>query len=206
MYSFSFALNPRWSSTYSSQREIWDYLRACAKRFGILPHIQWDSELLDAAWNEDNQHWHVTTSQGKLMADIFILGHGPLSEPSLPAIPGIEGFKGAMFHTARWNHDYDFTGKRVAVIGTGASTIQFVPQIQPLVDQLYLFQRTPAWIIPREDHPIARWRQTMFRLLPITQRLARFKVYWQRELTALGMVYRPDLMKKNEALVRRFLE
>src|SRR5690242_5037271 len=139
LYSFSFALNPDWSRFYSSQHEIWEYLRRCARRFGILPHIRWNNRLLNATWNEDEQRWHITTTRAQFTADFFILGNGPLSEPSLPSIPGIEQFEGALFHSAQWNHDYDFTGKRVAVIGTGASAIQFVPQIQPLVERLTLF-------------------------------------------------------------------
>src|SRR2546428_1994323 len=141
LYSFSFALNPSWSRKYSPQREIQDYLRHCAKRFGILPHIHWNSELLNASWNEDEQRWHITTTQGQLVADILILGHGPLNEPSLPPIPGIERFEGVLFHSAQWKHDYDLTGKRVAVIGTGASAVQFVPLIQPQVGQLCLCLR-----------------------------------------------------------------
>src|SRR5207245_445087 len=115
-------------------------------------------------------HWHITTSQGQLTANLLILGNGPLSEPSLPHIPGIEGFEGVMFHSAQWNHDYDLTGKRVAVIGTGASSIQFVPKIQPLARHLSLFQRTPPWILPRHDHRIPSWQRPMFRILPLTQR------------------------------------
>ncbi len=131
LYSFSFALNPDWSRAYSPQREIQDYLRSCARCFGILPHIQWNSELLNASWNEVDQRWHLITAQGQFTADILILGNGPLSEPALPAILGIEHFEGVLFHSAQWNHDYDLMGKRVAVIGTGASAIQFAPQIQP---------------------------------------------------------------------------
>ena len=205
LYSFSFALNPHWSRTYSSQREIWDYLRNCAKRFGILPHIRWNSELLSASWNEDDQCWHITTTQGQITADIFILGNGPLSEPSLPSIPGIERFEGTLFHSAQWDHNYDPTGKRVAVIGTGASAIQFVPQIQPQVDHLTLFLRTPPWILPRQDQPIPAWQRTMFRILPITQRFERTKIYWQRELTALGLVYRSSIMDKGTQLAQRHL-
>lgn len=191
LYSFSFALNPQWSRMYSPQREIRDYLRRCARRFGILPHIRWHSDLLDASWNEDDQCWHITTTQGQLLADFFILGNGPLNEASLPPIPGIENFEGVMFHSSQWKHDYDLTGKRVAVIGTGASAIQFVPHIQPRVAKLSLFMRTPPWILPRLDHPIPRWQQTMFRLLPITQRAIRTRIYWRNELTALALVYRP---------------
>lgn len=205
LYSFSFALNPYWSRLYPPQPEIWDYLRACAKRFGILPHIRWHSELLDASWNEDDQCWHITTTQGQLLADILILGNGPLSEPSLPAIPGSERFEGVLFHSAQWRHDYDLTGKRVAVIGTGASAVQFVPHIQPRVSQLSLFLRTPPWILPRRDHPIPTWQRTLFRLLPVAQRFARTKIYWRQELLALGFVYRPDLMERAMEIARRHL-
>ncbi|MEO8955404.1 MAG: flavin-containing monooxygenase [Ktedonobacteraceae bacterium] len=205
LYSFSFALNPRWSRTYSRQSEIRDYLRHCAKRFGILPHIQWNSELLNASWNEDDQCWHITTTQGQLTAAILILGNGPLSEPSLPSIPGIENFAGVLFHSSRWKHDYDLTGKRVAVIGTGASAIQFVPHIQPHVDHLFLFQRTPPWILPRHDQPIPTWQRAMFHILPITQRAVRTKIYWQQEIAALGLVYRPNILEKIMQLARRHL-
>ena len=205
LYSFSFALNPRWSRAYSSQREIQSYLRHCARQFGILPHIQWNSELLDATWNEGDQRWHITTTRGQLIANILILGNGPLSEPSLPRIPGIESFEGVLFHSAQWNHDYDLTGKRVAVIGTGASSVQFIPHIQPLVAHLTLFQRTPPWIIPRRDHEIPRWQRTLFYLLPITQRFVRTRIYWRQELTALGFVYRPRMMESAMQLARRHL-
>ena len=205
LYSFSFALNPHWSRTYSAQHEIQDYLRHCAKRFGILPHIQWNSELLDATWNEDDQCWHITTTQGRLIASILILGNGPLSEPSLPRISGIEHFEGTLFHSAQWKHDYDLTGKRVAVIGTGASSVQFIPHIQSQVSHLTLFQRTPPWIIPRQDHEIPRWQQTLFRVLPITQRFVRTRIYWRQELTALGFVYRPRMMESAMQLARRHL-
>ena len=206
LYSFSFALNPNWSRAYSSQWEIQAYLRSCMERFGILPNIQWNSELQDATWNEDDQHWHVTTSQGKLTTDILILGNGPLSEPSLPAISGIKDFEGTLFHSARWRHDYDLTGKRVAVIGTGASAIQFVPRIQPKVEHISLFQRTPPWILPRLDHPIATWQHALFRILPVTQRAIRSVIYWQRELTAAGFVYRQNMLKKGVELAQQHLE
>jgi cation diffusion facilitator CzcD-associated flavoprotein CzcO len=205
LYSFSFALNPHWSRMYSSQQEIWDYLRHCTRRFGILSHIQWNSELLDASWNEDEQRWHITTTQGQLIADTLILGNGPLSEPSLPPIPGIERFEGVLFHSAQWKHDYDLTGKRVAVIGTGASAVQFVPLIQPQVGHLFLFLRTPPWIVPRRDHPIPVWQRAMFRILPITQHFVRSIIYWRQELIARGLVYQPSLMEKGMQLARQHL-
>jgi cation diffusion facilitator CzcD-associated flavoprotein CzcO len=206
LYSFSFALNPHWSRAYAPQPEIWDYLRRCARRYGILPHIQWNSEMLDATWNEVEQCWHITTTRGRFTANILILGYGPLSEPSLPNIPGIKTFEGVIFHSAQWRHDYDLTGKRVAVIGTGASAVQFVPQIQPKVGHLALFLRTPPWILPRLDHPIPLWKQYMYRLLPFTHRLRRARIYARLEIAALGMVYRPQALEQFMGIARRHLE
>ena len=206
LYSFSFAPNPNWSHQYPLQPEIQEYLRSCARRFGILPHIRWRTELQEACWNEEEQRWQITTTQGPLTADILICGNGPLNEPSFPSLPGIERFEGVMFHSSQWNHDYDLRGKRVAVIGTGASAIQFVPQIQPLVERLTLFQRTPAWIVPRLDHPIPGWRRTLYRYLPFTRLLERARIYALHELVALGLVYRPDVMKRGMRLAQRHLE
>jgi len=205
LYSFSFALNPEWSHLYSPQPEIRAYLRRCSEEFGIQPHILWNNELLSARWDEETQRWFLTTTQGQLTASIFILGQGPLSEPSLPSIPGLEHFEGALFHSARWRHDYDLTGKRVAVIGTGASAIQFLPRIQPRVEHLTLFQRTPAWIMPRLDRPIPAWKQRLYRALPVTQRLARARIYARQEFLALGFVYRTSVLKAAERMALRHL-
>jgi len=205
LYSFSFAPNPTWTHTFSPQQEILDYLRWCAGRFDLTPHIRWNTELLDATWNENAQQWRLTTARGTLIAEILILGNGPLSEPSLPAIPGLERFTGTRFHSARWVHSHDLTGKRVAVIGTGASAIQFVPRIQPQVSQLLLFQRTPPWVLPRLDRPISERQRALFRALPIAQRLARKRIYWQRELFVLGFTSRPQLMQRAEQIALRHL-
>ena len=206
LYSFSFALNPDWSRSYSTQREIWDYLRRCAKQFGIMPHIRWNTKLLEASWHDADQCWHINTTQGQLTANILILGNGPLSEPSFPLIPGIDQFKGVKFHSAQWNHDYNLSGKRVAVIGTGASSIQFIPKIQPQVKQLLLFQRTPPWILPRLDHRIPPWHRAMFRLLPFTQRLVRTRIYLRQELVALAFIYRKNMLENVMQLSLHYLE
>jgi len=198
LYSFSFAQNPNWSRAFSPQGEIWDYLRNCANHYGIMPHIRWNSALHEARWDEGERRWHITTAQGQLTADVLIAGQGPLSEPSLPAIPGIEQFAGKLFHSAQWDHAHDLRGERVAVIGTGASAIQFVPRIQPVVGQLTLLMRTPPWIMPRMDHAVAPWRQALFRAAPFTQRLVRGTIYAQREIGALAMVYRPKMLHSVE--------
>ena len=205
LYSFSFAPNPGWTRAYSPWNEIQSYLRQCAERFDITPHIRYGAEVRDAAWDDLDHCWRLTTARGPLTADVLALGNGPLSEPSLPPIPGIDHFTGTLFHSARWDHNHDLTGERVAVIGTGASAIQFVPQIQPRVGHLTLFQRTPPWIVPRLDHPITDARRALFRALPLAQRIARDAIYWQRELYVLAFVYRPQMIKAAERLALRHL-
>ncbi len=205
LYSFSFALNPNWSRWFSPQQEILDYLRWCAGHFGVTPHICWNEEVIDASWDEDEQRWRITTSSGQLTAQVLVLGNGPLSEPSIPPIPGLACFEGTLFHSARWDHSHDLAGERVAVIGTGASAVQFVPRIQPYVGHLTLFQRTPPWVLPRQDRPISGRQRALFRALPLAQHLVRTAIYWQRELLVPGFVYRPRLMKGAERLALQHL-
>jgi cation diffusion facilitator CzcD-associated flavoprotein CzcO len=205
LYSFSFAPNPNWSRHFSPRREIWAYLRDCVERFGLTRHILLNHELQEAAWDEDAARWRIMTSQWSFTADVLALGNGPLSEPSIPAIQGLERFAGTIFHSAQWNHEHDLSGERVAVIGTGASAIQFVPQIQPQVKQLTLFQRTPPWIIPRNDHAISPEWRARFRRYPLLQQLVRGGIYLQREIGALAMVYRPQLMGGAVRMAREHL-
>lgn len=205
LYSFSFAPNPNWSHTFSPQPEILEYLRGCCERYGISPHIRWGEEVRKARWDEDDQRWHITTPGGEMTADLLMLGNGPLSEPSVPSIPGLERFEGTLFHSSRWNHAHDLTGERVAVIGTGASSIQIVPQIQPKVKQLALFQRTPPWILPRLDGPISNWKQRLFQRLPFMQYVARGKIYLQRELMVLAFVHRPNMMRQAEQMAMKHM-
>src|SRR5438874_1980082 len=142
LYSFSFAPNPNWTETYSTQWEIQDYLRATAAKYGVLDRTLFDHEVLDAAWDDERRHWRLNTSLGEHTADFVIFANGPLAEPRYPDIPGLQSFEGDAFHSARWPDDVDLAGRRVAVIGTGASAIQIVPAIQPIVEHLTVFQRT----------------------------------------------------------------
>src|SRR4051812_45020372 len=134
LYSFSFAPNPNWSQTYSPQPEIRDYLHRCADDFGVRPHIRLGHEMTAAEWDDDEGRWLIETNHGRFTARVLVAAMGPLTEPKIPEIPGLDDFEGATFHSARWDHDYDLTGKRVASIGTGASAIQYVPEIQPQVE------------------------------------------------------------------------
>jgi len=206
LYSFSFAPNPDWSRSFSPQAEIQEYLRRTATDFGVRPHIRFHHEVQGAAWDETERCWRVRTNHGDFEADVLISATGALSDPAVPALPGLDRFEGTVFHSAQWRHDHDLTGRRVAVVGTGASAIQFVPQIQPNVAHLTVFQRTPPWILPRWDRgfrPVERWA---FRHLPLVQRLARAGIYWGREQMVAGFVFAPNLMRVAERLARKHLE
>jgi cation diffusion facilitator CzcD-associated flavoprotein CzcO len=205
LYSLSFAPNPDWSRTYSKQPEIWEYLRRLARDRGLTDHVRFGCEVLDAQWHEDEQRWHVATSRGDLTATVLIGATGPLVDPVIPAIAGLNDFQGTIFHSARWDHEHDLTGERVAVIGTGASAIQFVPQIQPRVGRMHVFQRTPPWIMPHSDRPISDWERTVYRRMPLAQKAVRAGIYWARELMVLGMAKYPALLKPMEFAGRRHL-
>jgi cation diffusion facilitator CzcD-associated flavoprotein CzcO len=206
LYSFSFAPNPRWSRTFSPQDEIWDYLRRCADEYGVAPHIRFDHELLEARWDDHAQRWELETEGGTIDAQILVSAVGALSEPRLPDIPGVEDFEGASFHSAAWDHDHDLTGERVAVVGTGASSIQFVPKIQPRVARLHVFQRTPPWIVPQRDRPLTRLERRLYGRLPAAQLLMRAAIYWARETFLAGFMYPDRGPKLNERIARRHLE
>jgi cation diffusion facilitator CzcD-associated flavoprotein CzcO len=205
LYSFSFAPNPGWSHAFSPQPEILAYLKACAERYGILPHVRFDHAVTLAAWDDDARKWRIETTRGVFLADVMIGGAGALSEPSTPKLRGLEAFRGPAFHSARWDHSVDLAGKRVAVIGTGASAIQFVPQIQPKVGQLQVFQRTAPWILPRSNPSLSAREQAMFRALPFTQQVQRGVVYAVTELLGLGFRH-PSLMKPLQSLALSYLE
>jgi cation diffusion facilitator CzcD-associated flavoprotein CzcO len=205
LYSYSFALNPTWSRTYPLQAEIWEYLRRCAEKFQLRQHLRYNHEVQSAIWDDAASRWRIESSRGQFTADVVVAAVGPLSEPSVPAIPGLDAFPGPHFHSAAWDHAVDLTDKRVAVVGTGASAIQFVPRIQPKVAQLYLFQRTPPWVLPHRDRQVRRIGRALYRTIPGWQRLARCFVYWSRELFVIPfMKVRPDSVP--EKLARRHLE
>ncbi|WP_432828402.1 flavin-containing monooxygenase [Dactylosporangium sp. CA-092794] len=199
VYSFSFALKPDWTSTYSPRAEIWAYLRDCADRFGVRPAIRFGTEVRQAAWDAAAARWRIGTSQGEWTADVLIAAGGPLNEPVVPKLPGLETFQGAAFHSSRWDPDAELEGRRVAVIGTGASAVQIVPAIAPAAGRLTLFQRTPAWVMPRRDRPLRRWEQWVYRRIPGAQRLMRTVLYWQIEAGVIAF-QRPAVMRRVQRL------
>jgi cation diffusion facilitator CzcD-associated flavoprotein CzcO len=205
LYSYSFAPSPTWSRTYAPQPEIWDYLRACAEKFQLAPHIRYGHEVVSATWDEAAARWEIETAGGSFTAEVLVAAAGPLSEPSLPNIPGLSEFPGTRFHSANWDHGVDLAGKRVAVIGTGASAIQFVPRIQPQVAQLNLFQRTPPWVLPHRDRKVRGMARTLYSAVPGWQRLVRSFVYWSRELFVIPFM-KPSPNSMPERLARAHLE
>jgi cation diffusion facilitator CzcD-associated flavoprotein CzcO len=186
LYSYSFAPNPDWTQVYSPQPEIWEYIRRTAEEHGVLPHVRFRHEVERADWDDDAQRWTIHTPGGTVTAQFLVSGMGPLSNPIPPDIPGVEDFAGPCFHSARWEHEHDLRGKRVGVIGTGSSAAQFVPEIQPAVGRLVVFQRTPGWVIPRFNRRLSSFEHQLYRRFPLVQRLARFRQYAYRESIAFG--------------------
>ena len=204
LYAFSFAPNPDWSRRYSPQAEIWAYLQRCADQFGVTPFIQYHQTVEAARWDDATARWHLTTSGGSYLANVVVAATGALSEPRLPDLPGLDTFSGPVFHSAQWNHDVDLAGKRVAVLGTGASAVQFIPAIQPTVAKLIVFQRTPAWVVPRDDHAFGEGTRGFLRRFPAAQRALRARITLTREMLGVGFRH-PVIMRVLGGLARRHL-
>jgi cation diffusion facilitator CzcD-associated flavoprotein CzcO len=192
LYSFSFAPSPAWSHTFARQPEILAYLKKVTADEDIPVHRH--TELLGADWDADAQLWRVRTSRGELTASVLVTATGTLSEPKLPDVPGLGSFAGTTFHSARWDHDHDLTGERVGVIGTGASAIQFVPEIADTVDHLTVFQRTAAWVVPRIDRKLPRAERALYRRVPAVQRAVRTLVYTYREAYVVALAKAPVIL------------
>ncbi|MDX3191574.1 NAD(P)/FAD-dependent oxidoreductase [Streptomyces sp. MN03-5084-2B] len=204
MYSFSYEQNPGWSRSFSPQPEIHAYLKGVADKYRLREKIRFGVELTGAHWDERDRHWTATTRDGReFVAQFLVSGVGGLHIPQVPELPGIANFKGQTWHSARWNHEYDLRGKKVAVVGTGASAVQFVPKIAPDVAELTLFQRTPPWIMPKPDHAMPSWAQTLFKRVPGTQRAYRNALYWLLEARAIGFNGHPAIMKAGELIAKR---
>ncbi|MGW0880029.1 flavin-containing monooxygenase [Streptomyces sp. NPDC002671] len=203
LYSFSFAPNPDWPRTFSGQQHIRAYLEHVTDVFGLRPHIRFNSEVKLMSWDAEHLRWNIETTRGSLSADVVVSATGPLSDPKLPEIPGLKSFPGKVFHSARWDHDYDLRGKRVAMVGTGASAIQIVPAIQREVGRLTLFQRTPPWVMPRMDRAISGVERRLHRALPFTTQLRRGLLWGIRELQVQAFTKRPDELGLVERLARQ---
>ena len=206
LYSLSFEQNPDWSQVFASQQEILDYLRQVAARHEVEAAIRFDTKIVSLRWDDRQHHWQLTAADGRqFTATVVISGMGGLHIPAVPELPGQQTFAGTSFHTARWRHDVDLTGKRVAVIGTGASAVQVIPKIAPRVARLTVFQRTPPWILPRNNRVISPWNRWLKRYVPGLQWARRLAFYWKAEPIAVGFTLKPKMIGSSQKRALRFL-
>ncbi len=195
LYSYSFAQHPHWSRVYAKQPEILAYIEQVAAKYDIERRIAYDTEVTDLTWDEMAGRWRLMTADGRrFTARVVVSAVGSLHFPKTPAIPGLQSFTGPAFHSARWRHDIDLRDKQVAVIGTGASAIQIIPEIVPIVSRLTVYQRSPPWVLPRRDRAVSPTMKWAYAHVPGLLRLVRAWQYWTAETTAMGLVYKPKLM------------
>ncbi|WP_024799337.1 NAD(P)/FAD-dependent oxidoreductase [Nocardia sp. BMG51109] len=202
LYSYSFAPNPDWSQTYSGSSEILGYIESMVDESGIRPRIRFGHTVTGLVFDEEQGLWHIGFAgrRRKVKARTVVLASGPLATPGMPNIPGLDTYEGHTIHSARWDHDYDFTGKKVAVVGTGASAVQIIPELVRDAASVKVFQRTPGWVLPRVNRRTSGLAKQVYRRAPVTQSLARDAWFWGHESVALGVVWNSPLTRVVESV------
>jgi len=208
LYSYSFEPYAEWSNAYAAQGEILQYIRFVAQKYGMYPYMQFNAEVVKAVFDETRGIWTISLKSGEtVLARNVVAAPGPFAEPAQPKIEGLSSFKGETIHTARWDHSVDLTGKRVALIGTGATGVQVGPAIAPIVSHLTVFQRTPNWIMPRPNRDLTDAEKQDRREHPYKMKLNRLGNYWFNEATAPFLILRYDAFKSVPAnFSRSYLE
>lgn len=196
MYQYSFEMLPSWTKKFVFAADIKAYLEYVVDKYGLRPHIRFNTEIEEAKFDEQSGTWRLRSGDAAFDANVLVAGTGQLHRPLYPNIPGRENFKGASWHSAKWNHDYDLKGKRVGVIGTGASAIQFVPEIAKEVSDLYIYQRTASWVAPRPQRVFKSWEKALYKAVPWVMNLQRYKIYWQNESLFFTFHHMGDTIKK----------
>lgn len=204
LYSYSFAQSPEWSRAFAGQAEILAYLEHVAERFDLVRHVRFDTALVEARYSPRDRRWHLDTSRGPMSADVLVTAAGPWHEPLVPTIEGRENFSGEAFHSARWRHDVDLEGKRVAVVGSGASAVQFVPEIAKKAARLHLYQRTAQWVLPKPDVTVPAPMQGVLRAFPKAREALRGAEYAAMEAFGLGFRH-PWLMEQVQRIGKAHL-
>nr|WP_245585237.1 NAD(P)/FAD-dependent oxidoreductase [Solimonas flava] len=205
LYSYSFAPKADWTQRYAGWREIQDYILDVTERYRLRPYIRFGQEVSGAHFLQDEGRWRIETRGGDvILARHWVLASGPLHVPAIPDLPGLSSFKGKLFHSAQWDHGYDLAGKAVASIGTGGSAIQYVPEIAPKVKQLHVFQRTPAWVIPRDTRRYSDFRKKLFAAVPLLRKLHRARLYWSNE-SRVWPIFNPALARTLQKLAEMFI-
>lgn len=206
LYSFSFVKNPSWSRAYPTGSEIYQHIEEMTDQFGLRPLIRFDTEITALSFDESEGVWTARTQQRRTFrARTVVLAAGPLADHVLPDIRGIDTYRGRKIHSAAWDRDYDYTGKRVAVIGTGASAVQIVPELVKTAQFVKVFQRTPGWVLPRLDARVPDAVQALFAAVPATQELARQALYWGHEASAAALVWNTPMSRLVARLGRAHL-
>lgn len=205
MYSYSFATSPKWTKRYAPWNEIQQYILDVTEQYRLRPKVRLQQEVVSAVFNEGTGRWTVKTAGGDTyICRHWVLASGPLHVPAIPKIKGLDQFQGKVMHSAQWDHGYDLRDKRVASIGTGGSAIQYVPEIAPKVKQLHVFQRTAAWVIPRDERSYSAFSKKMFAALPFTRTLHRWRCYWTNE-SRVWPIFHPSLAKVGEFFLKKFI-
>ena len=206
LYSYSFAPNPNWSRSFSGSQEILGYIQHMVAEFGLEKHIRFQQNVADLSFDEKAGLWTATTDKKEMFAGrAALMAQGPLSTFGFPDITGIDDFKGKKIHSADWDHDYDFSGKNVAVIGTGASAVQIIPELVKVAKHVKVFQRTPGWVLPRPNFVTPEWNKQLFRKLPASQQAMRNLLYWGHESMALAFIWNSPLTRLTERLSKLHL-
>lgn len=195
VYSFSFAPNPEWTRVFPQAPEIHRYLIDVAERFDLFDRCLLGTEVELASWDAAAQRWHVRTSGGEFRARAIVVAAGPLHEAVTPDFPGLDRFRGETFHSSTWPQDLDLTGRRVVAIGTGASAVQYVPEIQPLVERLTVLQRTPSWVLPKPDGPTSARQRRLLRRFPVLARVLRYAMWAPMDALFVLTVRHPRLAR-----------
>lgn len=206
LYSFSFE-QADWTRMFAKADEIQQYIVHTADRYNLRPKIKFNTKVNSATFDEQNGLWVIQTDKGETMRARFVVSAiGPFAESRIPDLPGIKKFKGEMVHTANWKNGLDLRGKKVAVVGSGASAIQVVPAIAPIVKELKVFQRTPSWIVPKADYEYSELEKTIYRYLPFTQKIRRAAIFGMTELLATAIVYDTPMTTLLENVCRRQID
>jgi cation diffusion facilitator CzcD-associated flavoprotein CzcO len=207
VYSFSFDQNPNWSRKYPTQPEIWAYLKKSALRFDIRANIRFNQDVTRLQFYEVQGYWLLQTRQGeRVKARVVVAGIGPLNRPMIPELAGLESFAGVAFHSSAWDTAFEIKDKRLAIVGTGASAIQIVPQVSKVAQHVSIFQRTPPWIVPRDDRAITKRRQSLFRKVPFFQNMVRIWQYWQLEIQVLAFLGNNVMQEQGQKIARQHIE
>ena len=205
LYSLSFAPKTDWSKRYAEAPEIFQYIQDVVQQFNLREYCQFNSEVVHTEYHEKDCVWHVALKDGRqLSCQYLVFASGPLHVPQIPHIKGIEKFQGKVFHSSQWDHQYNLNSKVVASIGTGGSAIQYIPEIAPQVKQLYVMQRTAAWVIPRDERKYLNIEKKLFKQADWFRKLHRARLYWSNESRAIPIM-QPSVMKYTQKLAEAFI-